>query len=146
MSDRLLRLPASIIGKLCGFSRGQFRSCPRATSTSSPRSERRSEMQMRIALFPCVRVMAHYAHVGFLPQRILASATRLCTHHVRRATKSVLSESFAKRTLLTLGTLIFRLSTIPIDLCARTAPFLTRTFAFPDSFWFTASCYATLVS
>lgn len=59
-------LSIPIIGKLCGFGRGVI-SFPRIVSASSPRKRRRKHRKCkcaRIALFPYVRVIAHYAHVG----------------------------------------------------------------------------------
>lgn len=129
-----LRLLAPIIGKLCGFSRGQFRSCPHALSTWSPHRKCRKckcesrYFPMRIRNGPLCARGRH--HKGICNAFVHAPRARIA----RGTTRLVPLESFAKR------------ATDPRHACSlfvcRPSPsiyargqqprFLTRTFAFPN--------------
>lgn len=111
------------------------------------RVEHHSEMQMRTTLFPCVRVMAHYAHVGFTTKESGVCSAFMHAPRARIARNEEWrgpSRSRVSQKEPSARTLAFRLSTIPDDLCARTATPISHTHIrvsrWSDSSWSTDIC------
>lgn len=91
-------------------------------STSSLRRERRSEMQMQIALFPCVRVMAHYAHVGSTTKESGGCSAFMHAPRARIAHNEELQDPFHSRVS----------QKEPPTLAFRSSPWFMRADSNPD--------------